>query len=389
MLDPGMLKNAGFRLDHIDTDLGYDEMIVSMGPQHPATHGVLRLLLRTDGECVSEASPQLGYLHRCAEKIGENISFDAFTPYTDRLDYLAAMNDNWTWAMAVEKLAGMEVPRRAEYIRVIIGELNRIASHLVMIGTYGIDIGAFTPFLHCFRERELILDIFEEICGARLCYGYVRVGGVAEDITPEFMRKTRAFLGRVRPMFDQLNELLSFNNIFIGRTAGAGVIPRDLAISYGLTGPCLRGSGVDWDLRRDEPYSVYPEVDFNVCVGEGKKGEVGDCWDRYMVRMYEMYESVTICDQLIEGIPEGDFRAKVPRVFKPPEGWCYFRAENPRGELAFFIVSEGKSIPYRVKVRGPSFCNLSVVQDVTQNMLIADLAATLGSLDVMMGEVDR
>ncbi len=384
-----ILAQSGFRLERDPMPGDSDELIVSMGPQHPATHGVLRLLLRTDGEVVREAVPQLGYLHRCAEKIGESLTYDAYTPYTDRFDYLAAMNNNWTWAMAVEKLSGIEVPRRAEYIRVIVGELNRIASHLVMIGTFGMDMGAFTPFLYAFRERETILDLFEMICGARLCYGYVRIGGVTDDVTSQFVEGAKKFVRDVRPMFDQINELLTYNNIFIGRTGNVAVVPPNLAVSYGLTGPNLRGSGVGWDLRRDEPYSIYPELNFNVCVGSGRKGTVGDCWDRYMVRMEEMYESLDICEQCLEGLPEGDSRAKVKRVFKPPKAQSYFRAENPRGELAFFIVSDGTTVPARVKVRGPSFCNLSVLQDIVQDMLIADTAAFFGSIDVVMGEVDR
>ncbi|MFH1737588.1 MAG: NADH-quinone oxidoreductase subunit D [bacterium] len=384
------LKSLGFRVEGRRTiESGGDELLVNMGPQHPSTHGVLRLLLRTDGEEVQEAVPSIGYLHRCAEKIGENVTYDAYTLYTDRLDYLAAMNNNWTWAMAVEKLAGIEVPERAEYIRIIVAELNRIASHLVMVGTYGIDMGAFTPFLLTFREREEILDLLEEISGARLCYGYVRIGGVSDDITPTFASSCKRFLDQYVAKLDAINELLSFNQIFVRRTANVGVLSPEKAVSYGCTGPILRATGVDWDLRRDEPYSIYDRFDWKVCVGKGDKGQVGDTWDRYMVRIREMYESVRICQQALEGIPEGLFRTKMPRKFKPPAGECYFRAENPRGELAFYIISDGTDTPRRVKVRGPSFCNLSVIQELTRNLLVSDVVAVLGSFDLVMGEVDR
>lgn len=384
------LESLGFRVEERrSTGTDSDELLINMGPQHPSTHGVLRLLLRTDGEEVQEAVPYIGYLHRCAEKIGENVTYDAYTPYTDRLDYLGAMNNNLAWAMAVEKLAGMEVPERAEYIRVIVSELNRIASHLIMVGTYGLDLGAFTPFLLTFREREEILDLLEEISGARLCFGYIRIGGVSDDITPTFVTNCKRFLQQFIPKLDAINELLSYNQIFIRRTANIGVLSAEKAIAYGCTGPILRASGVDWDLRRDEPYSVYDRFDWSVCVGKGEKGEVGDTWDRYMMRVREMYECARICEQVLEGIPEGPFRTKMPRNFKPPAGECYFRAENPRGELAFYIVSDGSKIPYRVKVRGPCFCNLSVMQELTKNMLVSDLVAVLGSFDLVMGEVDR
>jgi len=384
------LESLGFRVES-KRPLGVDsdELLINMGPQHPSTHGVLNLLLRTDGEEVQEAVPNIGYLHRCAEKIAEHVTYDQFTPYTDRMDYLASMNNNWAWALAVEKLAGIEVPERAEYIRVIVGELNRIASHLVMMGTYGLDLGAFTPFLLTFREREVICDLLEEISGGRLLFGYIRIGGVSDDITPKFVKDCRAFLGQFVPKLDALNELLSYNQIFVRRTADVGVLSAEKAIAYGCTGPILRASGVDWDLRRDEPYSVYDQFDWNVCVGKGDKGTVGDTWDRYMVRVREMYECVKICEQALDAIPEGKFRAKLPRKFKPPAGECYFRAENPRGELAFYIVSNGDTVPERVKVRGPSFCNLSVIHELTRNMLVSDLVAVLGSFDLVMGEVDR
>ncbi|MDD4891989.1 MAG: NADH-quinone oxidoreductase subunit D, partial [Phycisphaerae bacterium] len=251
-----------------------------MGPQHPSTHGVLRIILRTDGELIINAVPDIGYLHRCAEKIGESVTYIQYTPYTDRMDYLAAMNNNLGYSLAVEKLAGIEAPARAQYIRVIMAELNRIASHLVMFGTYGLDMGAFTPFVYAFRERELILDLFEAVCGARLTYSYITIGGVRDDLPAGWVEKCREFLDYFEPKLKEYNDLLSFNQIFIKRTASVGVIPADRAIAYGLTGPSLRGSGVKWDLRKDTPDLVYDKLDFNVCVGDGRMGALGDSWDR-------------------------------------------------------------------------------------------------------------
>lgn len=364
-------------------------MIVYMGPQHPSTHGVLQLELHTDGEVVHRAIPRIGYLHRCKEKIGESVPWESYVPYTDRMDYLAAMNTNWTWAMAIEKLATIEVPQRAEYIRVFAGEFNRLASHLVAVGVYGLDLGAFTPFLHAFREREMILDILEELSGARLCFGFIRIGGVAEDITPKAIEMAKAFLKQIRPKLDSLNELLTFNQIFIRRTANIAVIPPEKAIAFGMTGPMLRASGVNWDLRRDDPFSIYPRLEFDVPTGKGLKGKLGDNWDRYYLRVQEMYESVRILEQIIEGFPEGDVRTRLPAVFRPPKGEIYFRSECPRGEVGFYIVSDGGKVPYRMKIRGPSFCNLSIFEDLTQEMLVADVVSTLGGFDVVMGEVDR
>jgi len=367
-----------------------EPLIVHMGPQHPSTHGVLRVELYTDGEMVTRAVPHIGYLHRCKEKIGESVGYESYVPYTDRMDYLAAMNNNWTWALCVEKLAGVTVPERAEFIRVFVGEFNRIASHLVALAAYGLDLGAFTPFLHAFREREMILDILEELSGARLCFGYVRIGGVMADMTSRAMDMAKKFLKQFRAKLDSINELLSFNRIFIKRTANVGIMSAQTAIAYGITGPMLRASGVDWDLRRDVPYSIYPRFQFSIPVGQGLKGQVGDNWDRYWIRVLEMYESVRILEQLIEGFPEGgDYKAKVPAVLRPPKAEVYVRAECPRGEVAFYMISDGSNKPYRLKVRGPSFCNLSVFEELSRDMLVADLVATLGTIDVVMGEVDR
>jgi NADH-quinone oxidoreductase subunit D len=372
-----------------DSDLRTEEMLINMGPQHPSTHGVLRVMLRTDGELILEATPHIGYLHRCAEKIGENVQYHQFVPYTDRFDYLAAMNNNLAYAMAVEKLAGIEAPKRAQYIRVIVAELNRIASHLVMFGTYGLDMGAFTPFIYGFRERELILDLFEAACGARLTYSYVTIGGVREDLPEGWVRKAGEFLDYFQPKIKEYNDLLSYNQIFIKRTANVGVIPADRAIAYGLSGPVLRGSGVKWDLRKATPDLVYDQLEFDICVGEGRMGQVGDSWDRYFVRILEMVQSARIVRQALAKLPSGDYRAKVPRLLKPPPGEVYYETENPRGQLGFYIVSDGSPVPYRLKARGPSFCNLSILNEVAKDCLLGDIPAILGSIDVVMGEVDR
>lgn len=370
-------------------DVQSEEMLVNMGPQHPSTHGVLRIVLRTDGEMVLEAVPHLGYLHRCKEKIAENLAYYQYVGYTDRLDYLAAMNNNHAWAMAVEKLAGIEVPQRAEYIRILAVELNRIASHLVSFGTYGLDLGAFTPFLYAFREREYILDLFEQLCGARLTLSYINVGGVTWDLPPNFLAKLTEFLDYFEPKIDEYNDLLSFNHIFIKRTANVGVVSKDLCIKYALSGPMIRGSGIPLDLRKDRPYSIYEKLDFDVCVGTGMKGQLGDCWDRYWVKMQEMKQCIKILRQCIAQMPEGAFRAKTPRAMKVPAGEIYEEYENPRGHLGFYIESQGGPIPYRVKIRGACFVNLAVTGELCRNVLLADVPAIVGSIDIVMGEVDR
>ncbi|MDB5331769.1 MAG: nuoD [Phycisphaerales bacterium] len=370
-------------------DVQSEEMLVNMGPQHPSTHGVLRIVLRTDGEMVLEAVPHLGYLHRCKEKIGENLPYYQYIGYTDRLDYLSAMNNNHAWSMAVEKLANIEVPPRAEFIRVIAVELNRIASHLVSFGTYGLDMGAFTPFLYAFREREYILDLFEQLCGARLTLSYINVGGVTWDLPPLFLEKLKEFLDYFEPKVDEYNDLLTFNHIFVKRTANVGVVSRELAISYALSGPMIRGSGIPLDLRKDRPYSIYPKLEFDVCVGAGLKGTLGDCWDRYWVKMQEIKQCIHILRQCIEQTPPGPHRAKLPRHMKVPPGEVYAEYENPRGHLGFFIESQGGVIPYRVKIRGPSFVNLAVLPELCRGVLLADVPAIVGSIDVVIGEVDR
>jgi NADH-quinone oxidoreductase subunit D len=372
-----------------DIDVQSEEMLVNMGPQHPSTHGVLRIVLRTDGEMVLEAVPHLGYLHRSKEKIAENLAYFQYVGYTDRLDYLAAMNNNQAWAIAVERLAGVEVPQRAEYIRVVAAELNRIASHLVSFGTYGLDMGAFTPFLYAFREREYILDLFEQLCGARLTLSYINIGGVTWDLPPGFLEKLSEFLDYFEPKIDEYNDLLSFNHIFVKRTANVGVTSKEQCVRYALSGPMIRGSGIPLDLRKDRPYSIYDRLDFDVCVGEGQRGTLGDCWDRYWVKMQEMKQCVKILRQCIAQMPEGSFRAKLPRTMKVPPGEVYAEYENPRGHLGFFIESQGGPIPYRVKIRGPSFVNLAITSELCRNVLLADVPAIVGSIDIVMGEVDR
>jgi NADH-quinone oxidoreductase subunit D len=384
--------NADLTSDKIvQEDLQTEEMLVNMGPQHPATHGVLRVVLRTDGEMVLEAVPHIGYLHRCAEKIGENVAPYQYIPYTDRMDYLAGMNDNLAYAIAVEKLAGLEVSERARYIRVIFAELNRIASHLVSMGTYGLDIGAFTPFLYAFREREMILDLFESACGARLTYSYITIGGVHDDLPERFIDITSEFLDYFEPKIDEYNNLLSFNHIFVKRTANIGVISPQDALDWGLTGPVLRGSGIRWDLRKVQNDLGYDEFDFDIPIGEGLKGTVGDCWDRYYVRILEMKESVKILRQALAkvGDAKGDVLDKRGKTVKLPADEIYYELENPRGQLGFYVQGNGSTIPARVKARGPSFCNLSITSHVSTNCLLADVAAIIGSIDVVMGEVDR
>ncbi len=366
-----------------------EEMILNMGPQHPSTHGVLRLEVKLDGEIVLDVIPHLGYLHRCFEKHAEVMTYPQVIPYVDRMDYLAAMNNEFGYVLACEKLMGIEVPERVEYIRVIMAELQRIASHLVAIGTYGNDIGAFTPFLYYFRDREKILELFEITCGARLLYNYMWVGGLSHDIPHNFKDKAYAFVKYMRPVINEVNDLLCYNKIFVERTASIGVLPPDVAINAGASGPVLRGSGVKFDLRKDEPYSIYNRFDFNVCTGSGEMGTVGDCWDRNMVRCNEMVESLKIIEQALDKIPEGDITSALPKRIKPPVGEVYFRSETPKGELGYYIISDGSANPFRVKVRPPTFVNLSIVPAISKGHMVADLVAILGSIDIVLGEVDR
>jgi NADH-quinone oxidoreductase subunit D len=370
-------------------DMLTEELVINMGPQHPATHGVLRLLLRTDGEVVREVIPHIGYLHRAADKLGENLTPKQYIPYTDRFDYLSAMNNNLAYALAIEKLVGIEVPPRATYIRMLMAELNRIASHLVTFGCLGMDMGAWTAFLYGFREREHIIDMFEAICGARLTYSYITIGGVTDDLPDGFVQACREFLDYFEPKLDEYDGLLTFNHIFIKRTGNVAPVSAEEAIAFGLSGPILRASGPKWDLRKVSPYCFYDRMDFEVPVGEGLYGAVGDCWDRYYIRMLEMRQSVRIVRQALDQLPDGDISAKVARVLKLPPGEIYMETENPRGQLGFYIETDGAPIPYRVKVRGPSFSNVSIMNHMCRGLVVADIPAVVGSIDMVMGEVDR
>ncbi len=367
-----------------------DDLVIQMGPQHPSTHGVLRLELVLDGEVVKSITPHIGYLHRCFEKHAEAMTYPQIIPYTDRMDYLAAMSMELGYALAVEKLIGLtDLPERLQYIRVIMVELQRIASHLLAVGTYGLDVGAITPFLWCFRDREKILDLFEWASGARLLYNYLWIGGVMQDLPQGFDAKAIEFLDYFESRVEELNDLLSFNKIFIERTANVGILPPDVAISYGLGGPNLRGSGVKWDLRKETPYGIYDRFDFDVPIGTGEFGTLGAAWDRYMVRVREMLESVKILRQAIDQLPSGDPNEAMPRRVRPPEGDVYMRTETPRGEIGFYLVSDGSETPYRCKGRSPCFTAISAIDAIGRNGLVADAVVIVGSLDIVLGEIDR
>lgn len=367
-----------------------EEMLLNMGPQHPSMHGVLRLELVIDGEIVIDVVPQIGYLHRCFEKHAESMTnYQQVVPYVDRMDYCAAMNMDFGYVIAVEKLLGIKIPERVEYIRVIMAELQRIASHLIAAGTYGLDIGAWTPFLYMFRDRERILDLYEMTCGARLLYNYMWVGGVSHDLPPGFIDKAKDFCKYFRPKIEEYNNLLSFNEIFIKRTANVGVLPADVAIAYGVSGPVLRGSGVNFDLRRDDPYSIYNRFEWEPQIGKGEMGTVGDCWDRYIVRIREMEQSINIVEQALNQIPDGDVASAIPKRIRPNPGDVYARTESARGELGFYVVSDGSGKPFRVKGRSPCFVHLSVLPEISRGSMIADMIAIAGSLDIVLGEVDR
>ena len=366
-----------------------EDMTLSMGPQHPSTHGVLRFVVRADGEVMKEAIPDIGYLHRSIEKIAEKVGWHGFIPYTDRVDYVAAMFCNHGWAMAAEKLGGIGVPKRAEYCRVIADELCRIHSHLLSVGTMAMDIGAFTPFTHAIREREYLNDLFEELCGARLTFHYMRIGGVGWDLPPGWNEKVLHFLDRFEPLIDEYDRLISFNKIYAERLANVAVITAEEAVDYNLVGPNLRGSGVSYDVRRDDPYSIYPELEFDVPVGHGEMGTLGDCFDRYIVRMREMRESCKIIRQCLSRLPDGPVIARVPRTFKPAAGDCYVRLESARGDMGWYVVSDGTAFPYRCKIRTGSFAAISMTQHVSRDLMIADLIAVIASFDLVAPEIDR
>ncbi len=376
-----------------------EEMVLNMGPQHPSTHGVLRLEVVTDGEIIKNVIPHMGYLHRCFEKHAEKLPYNQLIPFVDRMDYLAAMNSEHAYAMGIEKMLGIEndIPKRVEYIRVLVAELNRLASHFIAIGTYGLDVGSFTPFLWLMRDREHLNRLLEWLSGARMLYNYIWIGGLYYDLPVGFEDRCTDFINYLKPKLQELQKIMISNEIFIQRTANIGVLPLDLAINYGISGPCLRASGLRYDLRRVDGYSVYPELDFEIPIGKGEMGTVGDCWDRTNVRVLECWESVKIVEQCLVKLKgehkrtrDFDPQALVPKKTRPKLMDFYARAENPKGELGFFFRTTGTyDIPYRVKVRSCCFVNLSVLPAITKDVLLADLIAILGSLDIMMGEIDR
>jgi NADH-quinone oxidoreductase subunit D len=387
-----------------------EKMSLSMGPSHPSTHGVLRIQFELDGETVTKADPVVGYLHRGDEKIAENMTYNQFVPYTDRLDYLAPLANNMAYAIAVERLAGLEVPARCQAIRVITAEMARVSAHLMGLGAYGIDVGAWSVFMYCFEEREKLYKLFEELTGARFTTSYTRIGGLQRDVPEGWTGRVDHFCDQFLPILEEILSLLSRNKIFLDRTVDVGVISRADAISFGLTGPNLRGSGVGMDLRKDRPYSGYEQYEFEVPVGSK-----GDCYDRYLCRGEEMKQSIRIIKQAVAKFPGGDWYAKDARkIFAPPKakvltsmeelinnfmivtegpqmpaGEVYFEAENPKGVLGFYIVSKGGGVPWRMKIRSPSFCNLSILPKLCVGNMVSDVVSILGSLDFVMGECDR
>jgi NADH-quinone oxidoreductase subunit D len=404
--------DAAFR-DRRDQEPGSDligeKMVLNMGPSHPATHGVLRLVLELDGELVTKATPEVGYLHRGDEKIAENMQYNQFVPYTDRLDYLAPLANNVAYALAVEKLMGWELPPRGKAIRVICCETARISAHLLGLGAMALDLGAMTVFLYTFTEREKLYNLFELLTGARFTTSYTRVGGQIRDLSPNFIPELEAFMDGFIPQLDEIDKLLTRNRIFVDRTRDIGVIPRERAIAYALSGPNLRGSGVEHDLRRKHPYLDYENYDFEIPIGS-----VGDCYDRYLIRIEEMRQSVRILRQVVDKLPDGpinlaDWKNMLPpksRVMTKmeelihhfivvtqgldaPPGEVYFGAENPKGELGFYINSKGGGVPHRLKIRAPSFVNLSILPELLPGAMLSDVVAILGSLDFVMGECDR
>jgi NADH-quinone oxidoreductase subunit D len=376
--------SEGVAIEILESD-SPNEMTLNMGPQHPSTHGVFRLIMQLDGETVVGVKPVMGYLHRSTEKLGEARTYVQGVTLTDRMDYLSPMTTNWAYALAIEKLAGLEVPERAEYIRVIVGELSRIASHQVAIGTFGADVGTwFTPLVYCFREREEILDLFMLCAGVRMNPSYVRFGGVARDLSDEFLERCRVFIDKMPWKIDEYETLLTKNEIFLARTKGIGMLPPELCKDYSVTGPIARASGIPYDIRRAEPYGIYDRFDYEVPVLFG-----GDAYDRYLIRVAEMRESVRIIRQALRDIPPGDIRGRMPKILRPPKGESYARVEGPKGEIGFYMISDGSTSPYRYKVRAPSYINLTVLSQLTIGHKVADAVVILGSFDIVMGEVDR
>jgi NADH-quinone oxidoreductase subunit D len=367
-----------------ETVLGADEIILNMGPQHPSTHGVLRVKLRLDGERIIGSECIIGYLHRGVEKIAEHRTYPQFAPYVDRTDYVAAVSNGLGYVEAVEKLLGVEAPPRARWVRTILTELQRIASHLIWLGTHALDIGAITPLFYTFREREEVLKIFEKYCGARLTTHAFRIGGLQYETYDGFEDDVRNFCRDFYRRVDEYEALLTENRIWVGRTRGVGILPLHDAIDLGATGPVLRASGLRWDIRKAFPYAAYSEFDFIVPTGVN-----GDTFDRYMVRIQEMRQSTRICQQAIESISGGPIMAKIGKVLKPPAGEVYHSIEAPKGELGYYVVSDGTAQPYRVRIRPPSFINLQSFDKMVRGMLVADVVAVIGTLDIVLGEVDR
>ena len=365
------------RLDTVD-------MMLNMGPQHPSTHGVFRMVLTIDGERIVDMEPHIGYLHRGSEKLCEAEDYRQIIDLFDRLDYISSFNNELPYVMAVEKLMGIEVPERVEFIRIIMCELNRVASHLMFYGAFGADCGALTPFLYGFKEREHIQAVFESVSGARMMHGYFRVGGVFRDLPEDFNDRMNELFPVLEEGIVECDDLLSNNEIFLERAVGVGAIDAETAIDYGVSGPNLRACGVAIDLRKTEPYSVYPRFEFDVCVEQN-----GDCYDRYRVRMEEMWQSISIIKQAMKQIPEGPVMAKMPRTIRPPVGDAYVRTENPRGDMGVYLVSDGKDKPHRIKMRTPSFSNLMALKHMLVGAYIADVVAILGSIDIVLGDVDR
>ncbi|MBZ5566022.1 MAG: NADH-quinone oxidoreductase subunit D [Acidobacteriia bacterium] len=366
------------------TYLDANELVINMGPQHPATHGVLRVKLNLDGERVMGSECVIGYLHRGVEKIAENRTYAQFAPYTDRMDYVAAVTNGMGYVEAVEKLLGVEIPSRAQYTRMILAELQRIASHLLWLGTHALDLGAMTPVFYTFREREEILKILEKYCGARLTTHAFRIGGLQYDLYDGFEREVVAFCDYFMPKIDEYEQLLTTNRIWVNRTRKIGVLSGEDAIAMGVTGPVLRGSGVKWDIRKAQPYEAYDQVEFDIPIGEH-----GDTYDRYLVRVQEMRQAVRIIRQCVERLAPGPIFGKVGKVIKPPVGEVYHSIEAPKGELGYFVVSDGSTNPYRVRVRPPSLINLQAFDMMARGHLVADIVAIIGTLDIVLGEVDR
>ncbi len=366
------------------TDLHTEELLLNMGPHHPSTHGVCRLVLRLDGEVITGCEPVVGYLHRAIEKICENRTYAQIIPLMDRFEYVTAMMADWGFCLATEKLTDLEIPERGEYLRVIFGELNRIASHLLCIGVTALDIGALTMFIYPFREREDILDLFEMTCGQRLTYNYIRVGGVARDIPPEFIPKCNAFLDKLEKKIDDYEAVLTKNPIWLARNKGIGIISEKAVYEWAISGPSARASGVNFDIRRDDPYSIYDRFDFDIPVFHGC-----DCYDRYRARVEELRQSARIIRQALKQMPEGDVRAKVKLKFKPEPGEVYARIENARGEMGYHIISDGSEKPFRVRARGASYNHLQALAELTVGLKVADLVALFASLDIILPEIDR